>query len=68
MEQVRKEFGANLGLEMSLQRSGEEIRVNFNLIDATTMMQVGGGTVTGKSSDTFDVEKLTATKNGECRI
>ncbi len=58
VEQARKEFGANLGLELSLQRSrsGEEIRVNFNLIDAATMLQVGGGTVTGKSSDTFNVE------------
>ena len=58
VEQAHKEFGANLGLELNLQRSrsGEEIRVNFNLIDATTMLQVGGGTVTGKSSDTFNVE------------
>jgi serine/threonine protein kinase/tetratricopeptide (TPR) repeat protein len=56
VEQARKEFGANLGLELNLQRSGDEIRINFNLIDANSMLQLGAGTVTGKSADTFNVE------------
>jgi tetratricopeptide (TPR) repeat protein len=56
VEQARKEFGANLGLELNLQRSGDQIRINFNLIDAKSMRQLGAGTVTGKSTDVFNVE------------
>jgi tetratricopeptide (TPR) repeat protein len=56
VEQARKEFGANLGLELNLQRSGDQIRINFNLIDAYSLLQLGAGTVTGKSTDTFNVE------------
>jgi tetratricopeptide (TPR) repeat protein/predicted Ser/Thr protein kinase len=56
VEQAHKEFGANLGLELNLQRSGDRIRINYNLIDANSMHQLGAGTVTGEVSDTFVVE------------
>jgi serine/threonine protein kinase/Flp pilus assembly protein TadD len=56
VEQAHKEFGANLGLELNMQRSGDEIRINYNLIDANSMLQLGAGTVTGKSTDIFNVE------------
>jgi tetratricopeptide (TPR) repeat protein/predicted Ser/Thr protein kinase len=54
--QAHKEFGAGLGLELNLQRSGDQIRINFNLIDANSMVQLGAGTVTGSSTDAFSVE------------
>jgi len=56
VEQAHKEFGAGLGLELNLQRSGDQIRINFNLIDANSMLQLGAGTVTGKTTDAFNVE------------
>ena len=56
VEQAHKEFGANLGLDLNLQRSGDQIRINFNLIDANSLLQLGAGTVTGKSTDTFNIE------------
>jgi tetratricopeptide (TPR) repeat protein/predicted Ser/Thr protein kinase len=54
--QARKEFGANLGLELNFHRSTDQIRVNFSLVDAQSLLQIAAGTVTGKSTDTFDVE------------
>jgi eukaryotic-like serine/threonine-protein kinase len=56
LEQAKKEFGANLGLELNMQRSGDDIRINFNLIDANSMRQVGAGTITGKAGDSFNIE------------
>ena len=56
VEQAHREFGANFGLELNMQRSADQIRVNFNLIDANSMLQLGAGTVTGKAEDTFNVE------------
>lgn len=56
VEQAHNEFGANLALELNMQRSGDQIRINFNLIDANTMLQLGAGTVTGESTDTFNIE------------
>jgi eukaryotic-like serine/threonine-protein kinase len=56
VEQAHKEFGAGLGLELNLQRSGDQIRINFNLIDANSMLQLGAGTVTGSSADAFNIE------------
>ncbi len=58
VEQAHKEFGANLGLELNLQRSrsGDEMRINFHLIDTNSMLQLGAGTVTGKTEDTFNME------------
>jgi eukaryotic-like serine/threonine-protein kinase len=55
-KKAREEFGADLGLELHVRRSKDQIRVTFNLVDAKSTLQLGGGTVTGNSADIFDVE------------
>jgi eukaryotic-like serine/threonine-protein kinase len=60
LEQARQEFGVNLGLELDLHRSGDQIRINYNLIDANSMRQLEAGTVTGSASRTFDLEDKVA--------
>jgi serine/threonine protein kinase/tetratricopeptide (TPR) repeat protein len=56
LDQARQEFGVNLGLELSLRRSGEFIRVNYSLVDAKTHHQIRGDTITAKASDPFAIE------------
>jgi len=40
VDDARKEFGANLVLEGSLHKSGQQIRVNYILVDARTRRQL----------------------------
>jgi eukaryotic-like serine/threonine-protein kinase len=56
LQQAREEFGANLGLELSCHRSGDMMRVNYSLIDATTHRQLRGATITAPASDPFGLE------------
>ncbi len=56
LQQARQEFGVNLGLEISLHRAGEMIRVTYSLVDAGTSRQIGAGTVTARAADPFAVE------------
>lgn len=60
LDQARQEFGVNLGLELSLRRSGEFIRVNYSLVDAKTHHQIRGDTITAKASDPFAIEDKVA--------
>jgi serine/threonine-protein kinase len=60
LDQARQEFGVNLGLELSLRRSGELIRVNYSLVDAKTHRQIRGDIITAKASDPFAVEDKVA--------
>lgn len=55
-EEARLQFGANLVLEGSLERSGDRVRVTFSLVDPKTKRQVNAGTVTAPLSDPFAVE------------
>jgi Flp pilus assembly protein TadD/DNA-binding winged helix-turn-helix (wHTH) protein/TolB-like protein len=43
-------------LEGSVQRSGEQVRVNCSLVDSRTHRQLGGSTVTGDARDLFALE------------
>jgi tetratricopeptide (TPR) repeat protein/DNA-binding winged helix-turn-helix (wHTH) protein len=56
LEQARQEFGANLGLELTLRRSGDMVRINYSLVDAKTHHQLKGDTITAPISDGFAME------------
>jgi eukaryotic-like serine/threonine-protein kinase len=53
---ARQQFGANLGLMVTLQQSGELIRVTYSLLDAKTGGAVGGDSITVPAADPFAVE------------
>jgi serine/threonine-protein kinase len=55
-DEARQQFGANMVLEGSLERSGTMVRVTFSLVDPGTKRQVNAGTVTAPASDPFAVE------------
>jgi eukaryotic-like serine/threonine-protein kinase len=52
-DDARKEFGANLALEGSLYKSGEQVRVNFILVDARTRRQIRADSLTVAAADPF---------------
>jgi serine/threonine protein kinase/tetratricopeptide (TPR) repeat protein len=60
LEGARQEFGVNLGLELSLYRSGEMVRVNYALVDAQTHDQLRGDTITAPFTDGFAIEDKVA--------
>jgi len=60
LQEAREEFGANLGLELSLERAGEMLRVNYALIDAKRHQQLRGDTITASMSDPFAIEDQVA--------
>jgi serine/threonine protein kinase/tetratricopeptide (TPR) repeat protein len=60
LQQAHEEFGANLGLELSCHRSGDLMRVNYSLIDATTHRQLRAATITAPASDPFGLEDQVA--------
>jgi TolB-like protein/tRNA A-37 threonylcarbamoyl transferase component Bud32 len=56
VDDARKEFGANLVLEGSLHKSGQQIRVNYILVDARTRRQMRAESVTLAEVDSFAAE------------
>jgi tetratricopeptide (TPR) repeat protein/predicted Ser/Thr protein kinase len=56
VDDARKEFGANLALEGSLQKSGEQVRVNYILVDAQTRRQIRAGSLTVAATDPFGAQ------------
>jgi tetratricopeptide (TPR) repeat protein/TolB-like protein/tRNA A-37 threonylcarbamoyl transferase component Bud32 len=56
VDDARKEFGANLVFEGSLHKSGQQIRVNYILVDARTRRQMRAGSVTLAGMDSFAAE------------
>jgi len=60
LQQAVQQFGANLGLEVNVERSGSMVRVNYALVDAKAHRQVQGDTITASSSDPFAVEDRVA--------
>jgi len=56
LAEARKQFGANLGLAVTLEQSGELIRVSYSLLNAHTGSVLGGDSVTVPAGDTFSVE------------
>ena len=53
---ARRQFGANLGLFVTLEESGELIRVSYSLRDAESGRVVGGDSMTVPAGDAFAVE------------
>ena len=60
VQQAREEFGVGLGLEISVHRVGDRIRVNYSLIDSNTLMQTAADTITAPAADPFAVEDQVA--------
>jgi serine/threonine protein kinase/tetratricopeptide (TPR) repeat protein len=56
LDQARQEFGVNLGLELSLRRSGDMVRVSYMLVDAKTHQELRGDTITAPITDGFAIE------------
>src|SRR5262249_34816913 len=66
MEDARKEFGANLVLEGSLHKSGQQARVNYILVDPKTRRQMRAESLTLAAMDSFEEED--AVVNGVIRM
>ena len=56
VDDARKEFGANLALEGSLHKSGEQFRVNYILVDAHTLRQIRASSLTVAATDPFGAQ------------
>jgi len=55
-EDARREFGTDLVLESSLQRSGDQIRINCYLVDSRTHRQVAARSIEMNASDSFALQ------------
>ena len=60
LEDARKQFGANLGLKVTLRQSAELIRVSYSLTDAQSGRALGGDSITVPATDVFAVEDSVA--------
>jgi eukaryotic-like serine/threonine-protein kinase len=58
---ARREFGATLILEGGILRAGDRLRVNYILVDATTLRQIDAFSVTAASGDPFALQDRVAT-------
>jgi TolB-like protein len=56
VDEARKEFGVNLVLEGSLHKSGQQMRVNYILVDARTRRQLRAQSLTFAAMDSFAAE------------
>ena len=66
VDDARKEFGVNLVLEGSLHKSGQQVRVNYILVDARTRLQLRAESLTFAAMDSFAAED--AVVNGAVRM
>jgi serine/threonine protein kinase/tetratricopeptide (TPR) repeat protein len=55
-EQASQEFGANLGLRLTVQSSGDLLRVNYSLVDSKSGRALAGDSVTAPAADSFALE------------
>jgi len=56
LAEARKQLGADLGLTVNLEQSGELIRVTYSLVNAQTGSAIGGDSMTVPAADVFSVE------------
>jgi len=56
IEQASSYFGVNLVLEGSLAKSGDLVRVNYNLVDARTRRELRADSITVSAADPFAVQ------------
>ena len=55
-DQARREFGTDLVLEGTLEKSGEMIRINCYLVDSKTHRQLAARTITVVATDSFGLQ------------
>src|SRR5262249_30190145 len=55
-EQARKAFSVNLVLEGQMQTFGNQVRINYSLVDPLSRRQLRADTITADYSDPFSVE------------
>lgn len=56
VQQARREFGVNLGIEGSVERYRGKARITFHLVDATSLKDLYGNTLTETDPDPFVLE------------
>jgi eukaryotic-like serine/threonine-protein kinase len=66
LREAREQFGATLGLQLNVERSGHLVRVNYALVDAKLHSQLGGDTITAPDSDPFSLEDRVAESIAKC--
>ena len=59
---ARREFGADLVVEGSLQQVGSQLRINYSLVDTATHREVAARTITATAGDIFGLEDRVATE------
>ena len=53
---ARREFGANLGFQVSEEHSGDLVKVNYSLLDAQSGKELASDSLTVPAADVFGVE------------
>jgi tetratricopeptide (TPR) repeat protein len=66
LQEAREQFGATLGLQLNVERSGQLVRVNYALVDVKLHRQLGGDTITAPASDPFSLEDKVADSIVKC--
>jgi eukaryotic-like serine/threonine-protein kinase len=56
LNDASRQFGANLGLSVTLEQKGELIRVSYSLMNAQNGSSLGGDSITVPAADVFSVE------------
>lgn len=56
VEAARQQFGVNLVLILNVQRAAELARVNYALVDASSVRQLRSGTITAPGNDSFALQ------------
>jgi eukaryotic-like serine/threonine-protein kinase len=56
LSDASRQFGANLGLYLTLERTGELVRVSYSLMNAQNGSSLGGDSITLPAADVFSVE------------
>jgi eukaryotic-like serine/threonine-protein kinase len=54
---ARRQYGANLGLAVTLEKSGDLIKVSYAVMNAQSGNSLGGDSVTVPAADVFSVEE-----------
>lgn len=58
--EARKELGVSMVLEGTFDRAGNQVRINYALVDTRTLRQLRADTITAEASDVFAVQDRAA--------
>src|SRR5579862_5935116 len=56
LEEAKQQFGATIGLQLTVQQSGDMIRVTYAFIDASQHHQLSSDTIDSPAADPFGLE------------